>query len=143
MEIDEKIQKYEHFLNDKLKYDLKDIEQALMIKVKQLKEWMEIINTVDGIKEFKEKDIDMHVNFNLGNKTYAFGEIVDYGNLYLEIGLGYLLEMDQKEIIKYTNIRSKLLQKEISHLRQLAVNVKVHIKMVLLAINELKCTLAT
>lgn len=141
MEIEKKLQEYEQFIEDKLKPDLRDIEACLLQKSDQAKEWTDLKNVLTVVKEFKEKDRDMQVQIDLGNSVSAFATLRDYESTYVDIGLGYLLEMNCEEADKYAGIRLKLVQKEISHLRQLAVNVKVHIKMVLLAIGELQKTL--
>lgn len=141
MEIKSKITEYKNFIEEKLKPDLKDIEIILADKASKYKEWNELKNVVDVIKDFKEKDRDMHIQMELGSDIHTFGNISDYENFYVDIGLGYLLEMNCDEAIKYSDIRLRLLKKEIDQLRKLAVNVKVHIKMVLLALNELQTAL--
>lgn len=141
MEIKSKITEYKNFIEEKLKPDLKDIEIILADKASKYKEWNELKNVVDVIKDFKEKDRDMHIQMELGSDIRTFGNISDYENFYVDIGLGYLLEMNCDEAIKYSDIRLRLLKKEIDQLRKLAVNVKVHIKMVLLALNELQTAL--
>lgn len=141
MEIQQKLEEYEHFVEEKLKGDLRDIESVLIKKSTICKEWTELKNVIAAVSEFKANDKDMNIQVNLGNDISSFAKICDYEDTYVDIGLGCILEMNCEEANKYSDIRIKLLQKEIRHLRQLAVNVKVHIKMVLLAISELQATL--
>ncbi|XP_066156248.1 protein UXT homolog [Euwallacea fornicatus] len=141
MEIPKKLQEYENFIEEKLKPDLREIETTLSLKSNQSKEWTELKNILTVLREFKEKDQDMNVQFNMGHEIASFAKICDYETVYVDVGLGYLLEMDCDEANKYADIRLNLLQKEINHLRQLAVNVKVHVKLALLAIGELQNSL--
>ncbi|KAJ8926157.1 hypothetical protein NQ314_021500 [Rhamnusium bicolor] len=140
-DIQRKIKEYETFVEDKLKEDLKDIEAILNEKTTKYKEWEDVKQVVKTVKEFKEKDSDMSVRLDIGSGIMATGEITDFENTYVCIGLGYMLQMDCDEADKYSNIRIKLLKREIDHFRKLAVDVKVHIKLVLLAINELRSSL--
>lgn len=137
-EIKEKVREYENFVEEVLKKDLKEIERTLNEKVTKYKEWEEVKVMADIVKEFKEKDHDMRVQVDMGKGIMVSGEICDYEQTFVNIGLGIILEMDCNEAVKYSDIRLRLLKKEITHFRKLAVDVKVHIKMVLLAINELQ-----
>ncbi|CAH0546117.1 unnamed protein product [Brassicogethes aeneus] len=141
--VNKKINEYEKYIEEKLKSDLKEIELKLSDKVKKYKDWEDVKEIAKTVKEFKEKDRDMLVRVDIGNNIQVTGEITDYERTYVKIGLGYLLEMECREADKYSDIRLRLLKKEIDHLRKLAVNVKVHIKLVLLAINELQASLIT
>ncbi|XP_060520695.1 uncharacterized protein LOC132698555 [Cylas formicarius] len=140
-EIREKINDYEKFVQEKLKKDLKDIEALLLNKSQEHKDWKEAQIVARNLQEFKDKDRDMNVMFDMGHNIMCSGEISNCETIYVDIGLNNLLEMNCEELDKYADIRLKLLSKEIEHFRKLAVNVKVHIKMVLLAINELQSTL--
>lgn len=140
-EVEKKIKDYEQFIETKLKEDLKDIEVILNDKVSKYKHWEDVKKIVKTVKEFKEKDTDMSVRLDVGGGILLTGEITDFENTYICIGLNYMLEMDCEEANKYSDIRLKLLKKEIEHFRKLAVDVKVHIKMMLLAINELQASL--
>lgn len=141
LEIQEKVKEYEYFIEGVLKNDLRVIEKSLNDKVVQYKDWEEVKLMTDIVKEFKEKDRDMLVRVDIGKGILITAEITEYEQTYVNIGLGIILEMDSHEAMKYSDIRMHLLKKEIAHLRKLAVDVKVHIKMVLLAINELQKTI--
>ncbi|KAJ8915797.1 hypothetical protein NQ315_004609 [Exocentrus adspersus] len=136
-----KLREYEQFV-EKLKVDLKEIEGILKDKASKYKDWEDVKHVVRTVKEFKEKDVDMSVRLDIGDDVMVSGEISDYESTYVCIGLGYMLEMDCDEANKYSDIRLKLLKKEIDHYRELAVGVKVHIKMTLLAMHELQASVA-
>ncbi|KAJ3663696.1 hypothetical protein Zmor_007927 [Zophobas morio] len=137
-EVGTKVREYHSFLEDTLKRDLADVQAKLEDKVKQYKEWEEVKQVTKALDEFKEKDCDMVVRMGLGCGVHVTGEVSDYERTYVDVGLGYFLEMDTKEADKYSDIRMRSLKKDIEHYRKLAVHIKVNIKMVLLAINELQ-----
>ncbi|XP_023016149.1 protein UXT homolog [Leptinotarsa decemlineata] len=140
-DIQKKIEEYNNFIEVKLKNDLKDIEKLLDDKSVKLKDWQEVKQVLKTVREFREKDRDMSVRVDIGGGVLSTSEITDFERTYVSIGLGYMLEMDCDEADKYADIRLRLLTKEINHFRNLAVDVKVHIKLVLLAINELQASI--
>nr|CAH7756257.1 unnamed protein product [Callosobruchus chinensis] len=139
-EVQHKVSEYENFIEERLKRDLKDIEFILQDKVTKFKEWEEVKQVTRTVKDFKAKNRDMSLRIDVGDGIMTCGEVSDYERTYVCIGLGYMLEMDCDEAEKYADIRLKILKKEIDHLRNMAVEVKVHIKMVLLAISELQAS---
>lgn len=142
-DIEEKLSRYEHFIEYKLKIDLKQVEETLRIKNVMYQEWDEVENMSKTVQEFKEKDRDMNLKFELANGVMAQSEVTDFNCVYVDIGLGYMLDMEPDEAIKYATIRKNILKKEVEHYRKLAVDIKVHIKFVLLALNELQATLTS
>lgn len=141
-EVQEKVKEYESFVENKLKNDLKEIETILKSKAEKHRDWEEVKETTKVIRSFKEKNRDMRLKVDVGQGIMVQGEVTDFEQNYIDIGLGYLLEMDCDEADRYADIRLKLLQKEITHYRKLAVNIKVHIKLTLLAMSELQGTLS-
>ncbi|CAG9841038.1 unnamed protein product [Diabrotica balteata] len=140
-EVQEKVKEYENFIEDKLKRDLEDIVVILKDKSTKLKDWEEVKTTVKTIRRSKEKNRDMVVKVNIGGGILAQGEISDLEQIYIDVGLGYMLEMNHEEADRYADIRMNLLKKEIAHFRKMAVDVKVNIKLILLALSELQATL--
>ncbi|XP_028132574.1 protein UXT homolog [Diabrotica virgifera virgifera] len=139
-EVQEKVKEYENFIEDKLKPDLEDIVVILKDKSTKLKDWEEVKTTVKTVRRSKEKDRDMVVKVDIGGGILAQGEISDLEQIYVDVGLGYMLEMNHQEADRYADIRMNLLKKEIAHFRKMAVDVKVNIKLILLALSELQAT---
>lgn len=137
-EIQKKVQNYENYIEERLKTDLKSIEEVLQQKNDKYQEWQDIKNVARHWNYLREKDRDVDLQIDIGDGVNVFGEVTEFDTLFVDIGAGILLEMDCVEAEKYANIRMNVLRKEIAHLRKLAVNVKVHIKLVLLAIYELQ-----
>lgn len=137
-EIELKLKTYEDYLEDRLKYDLKCIEDHLRQKSEIYQEWLEIKNVGKYWKYLQKKNCDANVQVEIGNGVNTFAKVKEFDRLLVDIGAGVLLEMDCEEACKYATIRMNVLRKEITHLRRMAVNVKVHIKLVLLAMYELQ-----
>ncbi|KAK9747509.1 Prefoldin subunit [Popillia japonica] len=136
--VDNKIKEYENFLEDVLKKDLREIDIKLNQSVEKYEEWENLQNTIRIWQTLNEKDLKMLVP--LGNNINVNATAEDYDKLLVDIGVGCLLEMSFEEALKYSNIRMKVVKKDIDHYRQLAVHVKVKMKLVLLGINELILT---
>lgn len=133
-----KVKTYEDYVEERLKPDLKCIEDALTKISETFGEWQEVKNVVKYWKHLRAKDRDTELQVELGNGVNAFAEVTEFNSLLVDIGAGVLLEMDCEEANKYADIRMNVLRKELAHLRAMAVNVKVHIKLVLLAVYELQ-----
>lgn len=139
--LDYKIKEYENFLEETLKRDLKEIEQKLQQSVEKYEEWESLQNTIHVWQKLEDKDLKMLVP--LGSNVNVNAVSTDYNKIFVDIGVGCILEMDFDETLKYSDIRKKVLRKEINHYRELAVQIKVKIKLVLLGINELTSTKTT
>ncbi|KAJ8981191.1 hypothetical protein NQ317_014835 [Molorchus minor] len=121
-----------NYVEDKLKTDLKDIDVILKGKASKYKDWDDVKQVAKTVREFKERDSDMALTVKL------------------QILKVYMCALDLAICWKWTAARSRQIlgyqdegfKKEIDHFRKLAVDVKVHIKLVLLAINELQATLS-
>lgn len=138
LEIQSKLKTYEDYIENRLKPDLKAIEEALTQKTEKHQEWQDLKNLTKHWKFLRNKDRDIDLQFEIGNGVNAFAEITELDRLFIDVGAGIVLEMDCDEAEKYAQIRMNVLRKEIAHLRKLAVNVKVHIKLVLLVVYELQ-----
>lgn len=135
--IESKVKQYENFI-EVLKEDLKDIEKQLDKVVTKYNEWDELSRSMKALRELKGRDVNMLVPLGCGVNVNATTDVND--RVLVNIGLGYLLEMNYEEADKYAVIRMRASQREIDHFRDLAVKVKVNIKLTLLAINELTTT---
>lgn len=140
LEIQSKVKTYEDYIEDRLKPDLKAIEESLTQKSEKYQEWQVVKNLTKHWKFLRDKDRDIDLQFEIGSGVNAFAEVTELDRLFIDVGAGIVLEMDCDEAEKYAQIRMNVLRKEIAHLRKLAVSVKVHIKLVLLAVYELQKT---
>lgn len=138
MDIERQIKVYEDFIESTLKSDLNNIKESLEKKADSFNQWQDVKNIVKHWRRINKMNCDTNVQFEIGCGIHSFGEVTDCEKMYIDVGLGVLLEMDYDEADKYADIRLKLISKEIEHLQKLAVKVKVHIKMVLLTIHHLQ-----
>ena len=75
---------------------------------------------------------------NIGCNVFAQANVTDAERIYIDIGLGHYLEFTIEEAIPYLNARLLRLDKEFDKLREQLAEVKAHIKMALLGIQELQ-----
>ncbi|KAF5287766.1 hypothetical protein FQA39_LY15702 [Lamprigera yunnana] len=134
--VEEKITSYESFIECKLKKDLKDLEVLLDKKNDNYKLWQELKNFIRHIQQFKDEELN--TTFELGLGIFLGAKIENAETVIVNVGCDCYLEMYFDEASKYSDIRMKYLKKEIDFLRQQASHVKAHIKLALLAINELR-----
>lgn len=132
-----KVNEYEEFLEKKLRVDLKDIEEVLKTKFDKYRRWEELKEIVKLWRRLENRDVNLQVPIGYGIHVNA--ETIEYDKVFVDVGLGCFLVMNYEEADKYSDIRMRVLKKEIDHYRSLAVQVKVKIKLTLLALNELNC----
>lgn len=142
-EIQSKIETYNDFIEDKLKEDLKHTQIALEKLHEEKQNWMDAKLNFKMLRTFKEKcpqqDLCMDIPLaEWGNKSITASTIItDVEKVHVDIGCGVRLTMELDHADKYADIRLKLIEKQIEHYMDMAVQIKVHIKVTLLAVNEL------
>ncbi|KAK4872964.1 hypothetical protein RN001_014993 [Aquatica leii] len=114
----EKISSYENFIEDKLKKDLRDLEELLSKKNEQHKLWQDLKNFIQHVNEFKNEELN--TTFELGLGIFLGAKIENAETVIVNIGCDCYLDMYFDEAVKYADIRMKYLKKEIDFLRQQA-----------------------
>lgn len=136
--IENKIQSYESFV-DKLKRDLQEVESVLEKKVSHYRCWLDLKNTIYHLRKC-ETDDEIVGTFPFGQNIYMMAKLEEEDKIIVNIGCNCCLEMSYEEAQKYSDIRMKFSKKEIDHWRNQAVTIKSHLKLVLLAIYEIRNT---
>ncbi|KAG2183388.1 hypothetical protein INT43_006394 [Umbelopsis isabellina] len=128
------LQKYDQFINDKLKPDLKatlDSRDALydLTSDLKLKAQIETIQTND-LKEMKTM-------VDLGSNFYAQAKIPDTRYIYINVGFGFHVQMTLKEALVFIEKKNKQLQNRADKYSEEAAKIRANIKLVMRAIQEI------
>ncbi|XP_017769982.1 PREDICTED: protein UXT homolog [Nicrophorus vespilloides] len=142
-EVKKKLEEYQDFLENTLKVDLKEIEGKLNATANELEKWIKLKNFTSKILPSYRDNVKF--DLNVYNRIVEMEEcemfvratVEDFNKVYIDIGCNCLLQMDLEEATKYASIRIRVIEKKIVHYSELAVKVKVNIKVVLLAIQQL------
>ncbi|KAL0269872.1 UNVERIFIED_CONTAM: hypothetical protein PYX00_007461 [Menopon gallinae] len=135
-EIKEKVLKYEAFVNDVLREDLKHVHQQLEKKNSELAEWVQLKTMLSTLEEnnlvngFKTK-------MDIGTNVYAQAEVTDSSVVFINIGCNVYVEYNIKEALRFIERHISLLQKQVTIIRSSSADIKARIKLVLHGIQEL------
>lgn len=155
MEVDSEILKYETFINDVLKEDLKNYEFKLSKINEEITQYYELKATTkhlitklystnkngESIQQngnIEEDEVPVKSLMDIGCNFLMEAHVTDISKIIIHIGLEYYLEFPLKEADLYIESRLELLLKQAEHLKLQVVQVKSRIKMCLIGIGELQ-----
>ncbi|XP_026734699.1 protein UXT homolog [Trichoplusia ni] len=136
--IEATILKYENFINDVLKEDLRQLD----IRLQQVNaEITDMIQQKHTLKVITDKNV--HPNgfksqVNIGCNFFMEASVTDTSKLLMNIGLNHHLEFTIEEANKYLDVRIKAFEKKAEELQTKAAETKAHIKLMLFGIGELQ-----
>lgn len=141
--LQEKVVKYETFLNDQLRPDLKAILEERDKIYEENSEYLSLKNAVEAIKASDILSNKLKTKVDIGCNFYAKATVSNPERVFVEIGLGFFLEMSHDECLKFIDKKTKLLDKKAEMLTEQAIKTKANIKLVLHGLRELQGTCLT
>ena len=141
--IDPKVKKYESFLNDKLKMDLKITHEERDKLYKQIAEYMQLKQVIGAIKieqksENNSKKNSLRTKIDLGCNFYCQAVVPDCSMLYILVGYGYYVEMTLDEAGDFVEKKIKILTEKSQMFHKDSAKIKAHIRLVMEALREIQ-----
>ncbi|KAL4333795.1 hypothetical protein GQ457_07G017810 [Hibiscus cannabinus] len=131
----EKIQKFEEFVDRRLKPDL---VRAIAERDKvfdQQKIFSDLRKNIESLE--KNSVTSLRTLVNLGSEVYSQAEVPDTQRIFVDIGLGFHVEFTWSEALKFISLREEKLERQIEEYTRLIASIKAQIKLVLEGIREL------
>lgn len=130
--------RYETFINDVLKEDLKQVDLRLQEVNGEI---TDLIQQKHSFKMIMDKS--MHPNgfktqVNLGCNFFMEASVSDTSKLLMNIGLNHYLEFTIEEANRYLDVRIKAFEKKAEELKNQSAETKAHIKLMLFHIGEIQ-----
>ncbi|KAL2735433.1 protein UXT [Vespula squamosa] len=137
-DIQKKILQFEAFINGVLRVDLAKLEEKLDSKNTDIAEFLQLKNIITTFQssDFNKKDFKTQVD--IGNNFYVEAHVQDVSNILLDVGLGHYVEFSLEEALVIINVRIKLFEKQIAHIRKQIARTNAHIKLILIGIRDLQ-----
>lgn len=145
--INEKVLKYEEFLNEKLRSDLRVVLEERDKIYKQISEYMQLKRLIDTIKEGQSDSNDTNntmsppsikMKMDLGCNFYCQTVVPDSSRIFVLVGFGYYVEMTLAEAEVFVDKKVKVLHQKSQRSSKDSAKIKAHIKLVMEGLRELQ-----
>jgi len=135
----EKILKYESFLNERLKPDLKSVLAERDQIYNETAEFVALRNTIAAIRSADlPPGQPLKTQVDLGCNFYCRANVEDPSKIFVDIGLGFFLEQTLDEAEKFVGKKISALDEKSKSLTQQASKIKANIRLVLEGLRELQ-----
>ncbi|CAG9789076.1 unnamed protein product [Diatraea saccharalis] len=138
MDIDENVLKYEHFINNVLKEDLKKLELRLQLVNGELADLIQQKHTLKLVTDKKMHPSGFKTQVNIGCNFFMEASVPDTSVLLMNIGLNHYVEFSIDEANRYLDVRIKAFEEKAREIQQKAAETKAHIKLMLFHIGEIQ-----
>lgn len=132
-----KMEKFERFVNEKLRSDLaKVLEHQARINT-EIVEYLTLKETVEKLVTLKLDTFRTRVD--LGCNFYAHALVENEARTVLvAVGLGFFVEMSYEQALEFCEKKVKMLRDECEELNGQAAHIKANIKFVLEGLKEMQ-----
>lgn len=138
LQIQQKILQFETFVNDVLKADLAKLDEKLDAKNADVAEFLQLKSVITTFQNTNVEKTGFKTKVDVGNNFFIQAYIPDASKILLDVGLGHYVKFDLDEALIVINVRIKLLEKQIAHLRKVIARTNAHIKLILIVIRDLQ-----
>ncbi|TQD89278.1 hypothetical protein C1H46_025127 [Malus baccata] len=130
-----KIQKFEEFVDQRLKPDLvRAIAQRDKV-FEQQKVFSDLRKNIENLE--KNSVTSLRSLVNLGSEVYMQADVPDTRHIFVDIGLGFHVEFTWSEALNYISQREEKLARQVEECTNLIASIKAQIKLVCEGIREL------
>ncbi|CAL7948599.1 unnamed protein product [Xylocopa violacea] len=137
-DIQEKIIKFETFVNDVLREDLAKLEQKLDTKNADIAEFLQLKTTITTLQNNGLDQSGFKTQVDVGQNFFIEAHVPNASTILLDVGLGHFVELSLNDALAVINVRIKLLEQQIVHFRKEIAKTNAHIKLILLSIDQLQ-----
>lgn len=137
---DQKVAKFETFINDVLKASLKTIFQSLEAVNEEIMDLERLRGTVTTMTKLADElpaGKPLKTRVNVGCDFYMQAN-VDVRKYLVSVGLGLYVEYDKEETLEYIQHRTKRLREHADELRDKGAQVRAQITLALHCIQDLQ-----
>ena len=149
--INDKVLKYEEFLNEKLRTDLRGVHEERDQIYKQISDYMQLKRLIETIKDSACGDkgtinsnnnisppCNIKMKMDLGCNFYCQTVIPDCSRVFVMVGFGYYVEMTLHEAEIFIDKKIKILNQKSQRCSKDSAKIKAHIKLVMAGLRELQ-----
>ena len=142
--VDEKVRKYEVFLNDKLKNDLRKVHEQRDNIYQEISEYLQLQRTLESMKEYSKnctntnKQNTIKTMMDIGQNFYCQAMVEDCSRVCLLVGYGYYVDFERDEALKFIEKKVKRLTSKADALAKDSATIKANMRLVMEGLRELQ-----
>lgn len=121
-------------INESLRSNLKDLEDALNKTNEDIIEYMQLEKTLEFTKEHKPDGFKTKVD--VGSNCFMTARVDHVEPILINIGLNIYLELELDEALKFIKMKVKALTRESDVIREESLKVRTQIKILLMYLAE-------
>lgn len=137
-DINDHVIRYETFINDVLREDLKRVDLRLQEVNGEITDLFQQKHSLKVITDKKTHPNGFKTQVNLGCNFFMEASVSDTSTLLMHIGLNHYLEFTTEEANRYLDVRIKAFEKKAEELKNQGAETKAHIKLMLFLIGEIQ-----
>ncbi|KAI3452874.1 hypothetical protein Pfo_009537 [Paulownia fortunei] len=131
----EKVRKFEEFVDRRLKPDLVHAIAERDKVFEQQKIFSDLRRNIENLE--KNSATSLRTLVNLGSEVYMQADVPDTRHIFVDVGLGFHVEFTWSEALNFIAAREEKLSRQIEDYTRLIASIKAQIKMVCEGIREL------
>lgn len=133
----EKIEKYEHFLNEVLKEDLRCVLEERDKLYEDIASHSQLKQTINCMNESPVEE-GLCTQVDLGSNFYVQALVPDVSHIFINVGLGFHVELTLEEALTFIDKKLGILNAKLSESTKKSAKIKGQIKFVCEALGELQ-----
>jgi len=133
----EKITRYETFLNERLKKDLMTVMQERDKIWEEEAEYLKLKTVIERISAAPSTQDGLKAKVDLGCNFYAQARVEDASMIFLDVGLGFHVQLTLNEALSAIDVKTKHLHDKADKLTLQANKIKAQIRIVMEGLREL------
>lgn len=136
--IDEKILKYESFINYVLKEDLRQLDARLELVNAEITDLFQQRQAIKSVTDRNYHPNSFDGQVNIGCNFFMESNVPDTSTLLINIGLNHYIQFSIDEANKYLDARIKAYEGKAEEIRTKSAETKAHIKLMLFGVGEMQ-----
>lgn len=127
-------ERYESFINNCLKEDLKIYENQIKLFNEETLEYIQLKNMIECIRDnFTD---GLKTQMNVGGNFFIKAKITDTKRILVDVGLHHYVEFDMEEALRFVQMKINILNKKNEIVREESIKTRANIKLALLCIGS-------
>lgn len=133
----QKVERYEQFVNERLRTDLRAVLSERDRVYGDIAEYVQLKQLIEHIKQ-PSVHRPLKTMVDIGCNTYAQACVQDCSRIFVAVGLGFFLEMGLDEANKFIDKKVEQLTAKAQELSKQSSEINARIKLVLDSLKELQ-----